>query len=76
MRLFIFKSETRPELWAFAGDASGYKLPDSHGPWTATGIVGANSAPPHRMSRDAIERAIAKQGFQLWRMTKKAEAGA
>ena len=53
----------------------GSKLPKNHGPWTATGIVGENSAPPHKMSREAIEKAINGEGFQLWRM-KKEEAGA
>jgi hypothetical protein len=74
MRIFIFKSETRAGLCAFAGDQSGNTLPKSHGPWTATGVVAANSAPPHRISRAAIEKAIEEQGFQLWRLAKKADA--
>lgn len=74
VRIFIFKSETRKQLQAFAGDPAGSKLPQSHGPWTATGIVGATSAPPHNISRDTIEEAIETNGFQLWRFTKPAEA--
>jgi hypothetical protein len=74
VRLYIFKSETRNELCAFADDMRGSKLPKNHGPWTATGIVGENSAPPHKMSREAIEEAIGTQGFQLWRKMKKTEA--
>jgi hypothetical protein len=35
MRIYIFKSETRQELRAFAGDPVGSKLPQQHGPWTA-----------------------------------------
>ena len=59
IRIYIFKSETRKHLRAFAADPRGSKLPDHHGPWTATGIIGPSSAPPHKMSREAIEKAIA-----------------
>ena len=72
MRIYIFKSETRKELRAFASDPAGVKLPKQHGPWTVTGIVGPESAPPHNMSRDAIEKALAAEGFQMWRMKKEA----
>ncbi len=74
MRIYIFKSETRKELRAFAGDPGGSKLPQQHGPWTATGIVAAERAPPHNFSRDAIESAIGAEGFQLWRLGKKTVA--
>jgi hypothetical protein len=37
MRIYIFKSETRKELRAFAGDPMGSKLPQNHGPWTVMG---------------------------------------
>ena len=40
MRIYIFKSETRKELRAFAADLAGSKLPQNHGPWTATGAIG------------------------------------
>ena len=75
MRFYIFKSETKAGLQAFAGDEAGSMLPRNHGPWTATGVVGMNSAPPHNISRDTIEAAIGSQGFQMWRV-KKAEAKA
>jgi len=71
MRFYIFKSETRGELRAFAGDPSGSKLPENHGPWTVTGVVAADSAPPHNFSRKAIKEAIEGEGFQLWRLRKK-----
>jgi hypothetical protein len=74
MRIYIFKSETRKELCAFAGDPMGSKLPPKHGPWTVTGVVGADRAPPHKFSRHAIEEAIDGEGFQLWRLVKKTEA--
>jgi hypothetical protein len=76
MRIYIFKSETRKGLRAFAGDPAGSKLPSNHGPWTVTGVVGADRPPPHKFSRDAIEEAIGGEGFQLWRMVPKVEAHA
>lgn len=76
MRIYIFKSETRPGLQAFAGDESGTMLPKNHGPWRVTGVVGPGSAPPHNISRDAIEQAIGLHGFQMWRLTKSAAASA
>ena len=75
MRIFIFKSESRAELHAFAGDLMGSKLPEQHGPWTAAGAVGPNSTPPHDFSRASIEKAIEGEGFQLWRLRKKADTG-
>jgi hypothetical protein len=74
MRFYIFKSETRKDLRAFAGDLAGSRLPQNHGPWTATGAIGPDSAPPYNFSRDAIEEAIDAEGFQLWRLSKKTEA--
>ena len=73
MRIYIFKSETTKELLAFAGDLVGSKLPENHGPWTATGVIAQDKAPPHKFSRDAIEEAIEAEGFQLWRLSKKTE---
>jgi hypothetical protein len=70
MRIYIFKSESQ-ELHAFAGDSGGSKLPKQHGPWTVTGIITPERAPPHNFSRAAIEEAIEGEGFQLWRLSKK-----
>ena len=67
MRIYIFKSETRKNLHAFAGGPDTSKLPERHGPWTVTGIIGPGNAPPHKISRTTIEKAIATEGFQLWR---------
>jgi hypothetical protein len=72
MRLYIFKSETTKELRAFCDDAAGSKLPPKHAPWTVTGVIAADKIPPHNLSRDAIEEAIGSEGFQLWRLRKKA----
>jgi len=60
----------RVNLRAFAGDLVGSRLPPHHGPWTVTGAIGLDNAPPHNFSRDAIEEAIDAEGFQLWRLSK------
>jgi hypothetical protein len=76
MRFYIFKSETTKDLRAFAGDTLGTKLPDNHAPWTVTGVVAAEAVPPHKLSRETIEEAIQNEGFQLWRLSRKAVAAA
>ncbi len=76
MRIYVFKSETRQGLRAFAGDLVGSKLPQQHGPWTATGVVRPEADPPHKFSRVSIEQAIDGEGFQLWRLSPKVEAPA
>jgi hypothetical protein len=76
MRFFIFKSEARSELRAFAADPGGQQLPAKFGPWHAVGVVRADKAPPHNLNRDVIEQAITKEGFQLFRTKpKKAATG-
>ena len=72
MRIFIFKSEASPDLRAFGDDLIGSRLPKQFSPWRAVGSVAPGGAPPHRLSRDVIETAINDNGFQLWRMSKKA----
>jgi hypothetical protein len=74
MRIFIFKSETKPDLRAFGGDLAGSQLPKQFSPWHAIGAVAPDRDPPHELSREVIEAAIKTQGFQLWRMSKKDEA--
>ena len=51
MQSYICKSETRKGLHAFAGDLMGSKLPQNHGPWTVTGVVGPDMSPPHNFAR-------------------------
>jgi hypothetical protein len=67
MRIFIFKSQTRVNLRAFAGDIAGSKLPDRFGPWHYVRTVPRNMPLPHSIERPGIERAIENEGFQLWR---------
>lgn len=71
MRIFMFVSQTREDLHAFAGDETGSKLPSKFGPWGLTGTLNAREAPPHKFPRRVIEQAIAMEGFQLWRMRAK-----
>lgn len=74
MRIYIFKSDVKSDLRAFAGDIEGSKLPNQFRPWRVVGVVGADKNPPHSLSRSDIEEAIGTQGFQLWRMKSKATA--
>jgi hypothetical protein len=71
MRIFMFSSQAKSDLHAFAGDESGSRLPEKFGPWGLTGAIGPRAAPPHHFSRQAIEQAISRDGFQLWRMKPK-----
>ena len=71
MRIFIFKSAAKGELRAFAGEAGGQKLPSNLGPWHAIGVIREDKAPPFNVSRDVIEKAIAGEGFQLFKVKPK-----
>jgi hypothetical protein len=74
MRIYIFKSESKKGLRAFAGDIAGGPLPDQFRPWRAVGVIGTDKDPPHNFPRKQIEAAIENRGFQLWRLTPKAAA--
>jgi hypothetical protein len=71
MRIFIFKSETSPELRAFGGDLAGSNLPVQFRPWYAIGAIAPEGDFPYKLSRQAIETAINDCRDQLWRMRKK-----
>jgi len=71
MRIFILRSEARPELHAFSAELDGSRLPKQFGPWRAIGAIAPDRDPPHELSREVIEEAIRTHGFQLWRMSKK-----
>jgi hypothetical protein len=68
MLLFMFKSEGNRGPHAFAPDPGGQELPARHGPWTAVRVVHEDKDPTYRMSRAAIEKSFADQGFQLYKM--------
>jgi hypothetical protein len=57
MRIYVFKSEAKRRLRAFASDPEVNKLPRQHGPWTVTGTISPDNDPPYNFSRDAIEKA-------------------
>jgi hypothetical protein len=71
MRIFIFKSDTKPDLCAFTGDLAGLHLPSQFKPWRAVGAIAPDRDPPYKLSRDVIEAAINARGFQLFRLSKK-----
>jgi hypothetical protein len=68
MKLYIFRSETKNDLRAFCGDLKGSRLQDRFRPWQAIGVVRPDRPPPHALPGAEIERSIATQGFQLWRL--------
>jgi hypothetical protein len=68
MQIYIFKSEANRELRAFSDDRGGHKLPKQFRPWHAVGVVKADTAPPNNLSRDVIEKSIADNGFQLYKL--------
>jgi hypothetical protein len=68
MQIYIFKSDAKAGLQAFAADVGGSKLPDQLGPWSAVGVIGPEKDPPHKLPRAQIEQALDDQGFQLWRI--------
>jgi hypothetical protein len=68
MNIFIFKSESNRELRAFSSDKGGLNLPAKFRPWHAVGVVKPDTAPPNNLSRDVIEKSIADNGFQLYKL--------
>lgn len=68
MNIYIFKSEANRDLRAFSDDQGGQKLPKQFRPWHAVGVVKPEATPPNNLSRDVIEKSIAKAGFQLWKL--------
>jgi hypothetical protein len=70
-RFFIFRSGASDNMNAFSYDRTGERLPAKWKPWTNIGVVRPDQRPPHNLDRDAIEAALAQQGFALWRMKEK-----
>ena len=56
MRIFIFKSEAKPDLRAFGGDLAGSQLPTQFKPWRAVGAVAPDQRPPYKLPRDVRRR--------------------
>ena len=74
MRVFTFKSQTRQNLCAFAGDMVGSRLPEKFGPWRLMNTAPRGGALPYDVPRLPVERAITLEGFQLFRMKAPEEA--
>ena len=72
MRIFVFESQTRMGLHAFAGDIAGTRLPGRVGPWRLIRGSPSGGPLPHGIPRRTIERAIGAEGFQLWRLKEEA----
>ena len=49
MRIFMFTSQAKADLHAFAGDEGGTRLPEKYAPWGLTGALGSRESPPHRI---------------------------
>lgn len=65
--IHTFSSTKGSGLFAFTEDAEGRNLPERHGPWKHVGMVSAKRSLPHGIDRNAVEAAIEKQGYQMWR---------
>jgi len=61
----LSKSEAGTGLRAFAGEPAGSKLPDQFRPWHAVGVIPAEKAPPHNLSRETIEKVINSDGISF-----------
>ena len=68
MRVFMFVSQAKDGLHAFAGDESGSKLPAKYGPWDFVATIDSYQRFPFGFPRKAVEEEIASRGYQLWRM--------
>jgi hypothetical protein len=71
MRIFVFRSQSRNSLCAFAGDIAGSRLPEKFGPWRRVATVPRGVALPHGVARQPVEEAITAEGFQLYRIKAK-----
>lgn len=67
--LHVFVSGAQAGLQAFTITDSGATLPEKFAPWTLSGSIDHTSSPPHGLNRAAIERGIARDGYQLFRRT-------
>jgi hypothetical protein len=68
--IFNFRSEHGNGLFAFTSERDGGSLPARHGPWKLVEDIAPEKKMPHAIDRKAVERAIGKNGFQLWRLKK------
>ena len=71
--LFMYQSIKMKGMFCFSRDPKGSGLPAGFSPWQAFGVIRSDQAPPHGLSRQAIEAGIREHGFQLWRTKRKPE---
>jgi hypothetical protein len=64
MRIFIFKSEARPDLHAFGPSWTAVGCQSSSDPG-AIGAIAPDRDPPHELSREAIEQACERKVFNF-----------
>lgn len=72
--LFMYRSSRSADLCCFSAEPKGAGLPAKFAPWTMFGVVRPDQAPPHGLSRKAIEAGVSANGYQLWREKKKSAA--
>lgn len=63
MRLYVFRSDANGELWAFAGDITGSKLPERFRPWHAVGAVAPDAAPHTGFRARASKKPLMPRDF-------------
>jgi hypothetical protein len=68
--LYLFRSKTSAGLCGFTAEPAGDRLPQKLGPWAGIGVLRGDQAPPHGLSRSAIESGITANGYQLFRKRK------
>lgn len=62
---YLFRSETDPQLQAFADDSAGSRLPAENGPWILVRLVSADEDWTHTTTRDVVAAGVATNGFLL-----------
>ena len=72
--LFLFRSDSAPDLHAYSGSRAGHQLPAKLGPWSYLSLVGPGQQPERGLRRGDIETGIARAGYQMWRRKVKAPA--
>ena len=61
-----FRSERRPNLFAFAEDGSGARLPREDGPWRLVRTVDPGEGWTAAVDRSAVETGITMNGYYLF----------
>jgi hypothetical protein len=62
MNIYIFVSESQPNLRAFTSDVSGDNLPTDYAPWRA---ANGGNAMPLKSDTDPLAKAVKRDGYFL-----------